>query len=99
MSEQKGQGITLKIAGRVYAVRATSPEQERQMRLAAEEINKVLEVYDQRFPNKTEFDKLAFVTLNEALGKMDALSTAAATVNEANVLTDRLGNYLANIED
>ena len=61
------QSITLKIAGREYSLKVQSPEMEQLMRLGAESINRTLAVYDQRYPDKSLVDKLAFVTLREAV--------------------------------
>jgi len=92
-----GQSITLKIAGKEYPLRADTPELEQLMRLAAEDVNAMLVRYNERYSSKSEFDKLAFVALNEAMGKISAQRAAAKTVGETDNLTDRLGAYLANI--
>ena len=55
------QSIKIKIAGVEYPLKASSPEMEQLMRLAAEAINQKLSAYDAKFPNKSLSDKLSFV--------------------------------------
>ena len=75
------QSITLKIAGKDYPLKATSPEMEQLMRLAAETINQKLAVYDAKFPDKTLVDKLSFVALNETVSRM-SYQKRLSSVNE-----------------
>ena len=42
------QNITIKIAGKDYALKVTSPEMEQLMRIAAETINEKLMDYDSK---------------------------------------------------
>lgn len=90
----EGQSITLKIAGKEYPLRVQSPEMEQLMRLAAENINAMLAKYDEKFPDKTLVDKLAFVTLNEAVGKLSLQRKVAAMNDESARLGQELGAYL-----
>ena len=94
----EGQSITLKIAGKEYPLKASTPEMEQLMRIAASEINAMLAKYKERYPDKSELDKLAFVTLNEAVGKLSAQRSAAKVVSETEKLGDSLGAYLAAIK-
>ena len=92
------QSITIKIAGKEYSLKASSPEMERCMRLAAEDINKRLSAYDEKYPDKSLEDKLAFVTLNETVSKITALGKLNALVNEVAGLTGELEAYLSGIK-
>lgn len=92
------QTITLKIAGKDYVLKAKSPEAEQMMRLAAEDINAMLDRYNADYPDKSELDKLAFVTLTQAVGKISAQRAAARLANDLDALDDKLGAYLAGIE-
>ena len=92
------QSITLKIAGKEYPLRVQSPEAEQFMRIAAENINAMLAKYDEKFPDKTLVDKLAFVTLNETVSKLSAQRKYQKAVEEAEKLDAQLKSYLANIE-
>lgn len=93
-----GQSITLKIAGKEYPLKARNPEAEQLMRLAAEDINAMLAHYNASYPDKSEIDKLAFVTLSQAVGKISAQRTAAKLASDMDALEDQLGSYLAGIE-
>ena len=92
------QSITLKIAGKDYPLVASTPEMERHMRVAAEEIAAMLAKYDARFPDKATADKLAFVTLNEAVAKLMLQEKAQALSDEASALEAELESYLKGIE-
>lgn len=97
--EQGGQNITLKIAGKEYALKAATQDMERLMRLAAEDINAMLGKYDQKYPTKDLVDKLALVTLQEAVNKYSAMTSANLIAEEAESLRNELTRYLAGIEN
>ena len=96
MSE--GQSITLKIAGKEYRLVAASPEMEQIMRIAAETINQKLSAYDAKFPDKTLVDKLAFVTLNETIGRLSAQRKYSDTEARIKAMLSDTSSYLENIE-
>ena len=88
------QSITIKIAGKEYSLKASSPEMEQCMRLAAEDINKRLSVYNDKYPDKQLEDKLAFVTLNETVSKIHALKKADDLRGELGTIQAELVAYL-----
>ena len=92
------QSIKIKIAGKEYALKASSPEMEQMMRVAAEAINKRLAVYDARFPDKDLVDKFAFVTLNETISRISAQQKLAARDEAEKTLLGELTSYLESIE-
>ena len=92
------QSITLKIAGIEYALKASTPEMEQMMRLAAEAINQKLTVYDAKYPNKSLSDKLSFVALNEAIARISYQRKLAGASEEARKLQEDVESYLKNIE-
>lgn len=92
------QSITLKIAGKDYPLVANTPEMERRMRLAAEEIAAMLAKYDARFPDKALSDKLAFVTLNEAVARIALQDKLQELADEAKKLETEMGTYLKGTE-
>ncbi|MBQ6045555.1 MAG: cell division protein ZapA [Bacteroidales bacterium] len=92
------QSITLKIAGKDYPLKATSPEMEQLMRLAAESINQKLAAYDARFPDKTLVDKLSFVALNETVNRMSSQKRLASLSEEARTLLSQTSAYLDSID-
>lgn len=93
------QSITIKIAGKEYSLKASSPEMERCMRIAAEDINKRLAAYDEKYPDKRLEDKLAFVTLNETVSKIMALGKLNASMGEVSELACELEKYLSGVKN
>ena len=93
-----GQNITVKIAGNTYPLKASTPEMERLMRLAAEAINAKYAAYDAKFPDKSLADKLAFVALNEAIGRLTNQKKYSEVSQEAEMLQEEVDTYLKNIE-
>lgn len=92
------QSITLKIAGKEYAMKATSPEMEQMMRTAAEVINQKLTAYDARYPDKTLVDKLAFVALNESVARISYQKRLSVAAEEAKEMLRETDKYLDSIE-
>jgi len=92
------QSITLKIAGKEYLMKASSPEAEQRMRLGAEDVNAMLNQYNTLYPSRSETDKLVFVALNEAMGKIALQQKGSQSTKEAEELTHSLEAYLTNIE-
>jgi len=91
------QSITIRIAGSEYPLKASSPEMEQLMRIAAETINKKLSAYDVKFPNKNLSDKLAFVALNETINRLASQKKLADAGEETKKLQEDLESYLKNI--
>jgi len=91
------QSITLKIAGKEYPLIAASPDQERLMRRAAEDINKMLARYDAKFMDRPLIDKLAFVTLNQTMYKYAAQQQLQALNEDIGALNTEIENYLKNV--
>lgn len=92
------QSITIKIAGKDYPLKATSPEMEQLMRLAAESINQKLATYDAKFPDKTLLDKLAFVTLNETISRMSYQKKLSSVGEEVRTMLSQTNAYLDDID-
>ena len=92
------QSITLKIAGKDYALKAATPEMEQLMRIAAEAINKRLAQYDAKFPDKEMLDKLVFVTLNETINRLAVQRKLAAREEGEKKLLDEMTSYLDKID-
>lgn len=88
------QSITIKIGGIEYPLVANSPEVEQLYRLAAEDINKLLAKYDERYGDKSLADKLAFVSLQEAVSKITNQRKLHTLVDEVNGLNSDLQAYL-----
>ena len=91
------QRITLKIAGKEYPLNAKSPEMERLMRLAADDVNSMLLHMDQKFADTTLEDKLAFVALQEAAGKLTMRSKLAKAKADTESLHKDINDYLESM--
>lgn len=89
-----GQNITLKVAGREYPLVAKTPTQEQTMRLAAQEVNSLLDKYNQLYPNRSLEDKLAFVALNSTMGKISEHRKLELIQEEVLALKNDTDSYL-----
>jgi len=92
------QNITLKIAGKEFPLSSNGEESERLMRLAAEDVGKLLAKYDAKMPDRPLEDRLALVALGEAINKIQALSKLADITAEANSLKSDIASYLNALE-
>lgn len=91
------QSITLKIAGNTYSLKASSPEMEQMMRMAAADVNSMLSKFESRFPDKTMVDKLSFVALQQAIGKLSGLKKLETLSDEVNSLNADVVSYLDSL--
>ncbi|MDD5951246.1 MAG: cell division protein ZapA [Bacteroidales bacterium] len=92
------QNITIKIAGKDYALKVTSPEMEQLMRMAAETINEKLMDYDSKYPEKTLADKLALISLTVTVSKLSYYRKLKSVNEEAKRMLDQTNSYLKNSE-
>lgn len=92
------QSIKISIAGKDYPVVASTPDRERKIRMAAEEINARLAAFDAKFPNTKVEDKLAFAALNLGVSGIDASEQVASLKKEAERLEGEMASYLERIE-
>ena len=93
------QSITINLAGRELHLKASSPDMERLMRLAADDINAKLESYTVRYMDRSFEDKLAVVALQETVNRLGAQKRLNAASSEADALKGELDAYLAGIDD
>lgn len=92
------QDITLVIAGRQFKLKANSPEMEQSMRMAADDINRMLDRYTQKYPEKDLMEMLLFVTLTETVYRFNAQNKLNGAVSEHEKLVNELSAYLDSIE-
>ena len=92
------QNITIKIAGKDYALKVKSPEMEQLMRIAAETINEKLMDYDSKYPEKTLADKLALISLTVTVSKLSYYRKLKSVNEEAKRMLDQTNSYLKNNE-
>jgi len=91
------QSITISIEGKSYQLKASSPEQEQIMRIAAEKINEKLNFYGSRYPDKQLSDKLAFVALNETIAHLTLQKKLNDLSAEVKKVEGEQKDYLDNI--
>ncbi len=92
------QKITIKIAERVYNLKVNSPESEEVVRKAADEINKTIDAYIEKFPGKSLVEILSFVSLNMCVNNITLREEAEKKENKISVLDKELEGYLDNID-
>ena len=88
------QDITLNVAGKPYRLSAASPEMEQLMRLAAAEVSTMMTRFDSRFPESGAEDKLVFVAIQEAAGKLSAQKKMSRLAEEVDSLGADVAAYL-----
>ena len=89
-----GQNIKLKIAGKEYSLTAASEEQEQLMRLAARDVNEMLDRFNEKFVDTDMVDKFAFVAVQEAVGKFYMKARLSQMGGELSSLSSELSSYL-----
>ena len=92
------QRITLTIAGRQFQLKATSPEMEQSMRYAADDINKMLARYTEKYPDKDLVEMLLFVTLTQTVSRINSQAKLNALSSDCTKLANELSDYLDNID-
>ncbi len=93
-----GQSIKLKIAGREYSLTASSEEQESLMRLAAKDVNEMLDRFNGQFIETDMIDKFAFVAVQEAVGKFYMKAKLLRMGEDVSSLSSELKAYLEGID-
>ena len=88
------QDITLKVAGKPYRLSAATPEMEQLMRAAAADVSAMVTKFDARFPDSSPEDKLVFVAIQEAAGKLSAQKKMSRLVEEVEALQGDVAAYL-----
>ncbi|MBR1872610.1 MAG: cell division protein ZapA [Bacteroidales bacterium] len=91
------QRIKIRIAEREYSMKASTPQSEELIRLAATSINSRINGYLAKYPDKPMTDILSFVALNEVINGISMqrkLDSAKAEAERLKSLTD---SYLDEI--
>ncbi len=92
------QSITIKIADRTYSLKVSSPEHEEVIRKAADEINRKVKLYLDKFPGKSMVEILSFVSLNVCMANLTLQKQAKAMEDEEEALARELEGYLENTD-
>jgi len=86
--------ITVRISGREYCLRASSPENEEVIRKAVSIINQKIQNYQKNFAGKSELDLLTFVALNECISNVKNGMKNETDQEEVRKLSASLEAYL-----
>ena len=89
------QSINIVINGKQYPFKVSTPESEQLIRMAAENVNSMLNTYGAKYPQASAADKLAFVSVFEAMRCLMAQKNLASGQKEAKTLEDELAKYLS----
>ena len=92
------QSISIRIAERTYSLKVSSPEQEEVIRKAAEDINRKVALYQEKFPDKGILEILSFVTLNVCMANITLQKQMKNLEDEETALAKELEGYLDNID-
>ena len=92
------QSIKIRIADREYPLKVSSPEKEEVIRKAAADLNKKINLYQDKYPTKGMIEILSFVALNVSMTNV-VLQKQIETFNESEtVLAQELQSYLENTD-
>ena len=92
------QSITVIIADRSYPLQVKSPEHEEMIRKAADDINRRVRYYLDKYPTKGTVEVLSLVALNVGIVNCGLQKQLDMTLeDEANLLKE-LEGYLDNID-
>ena len=92
------QSISIKIAERPYSLKVTSPDQEEVIRKAADDINRKIALYQEKFPDKSLADVLSFMALNVCMNSIVLQKQVKAMKDAEESLAGELGRYLDTID-
>ena len=92
------QSISIKIAERTYSLKVTSPEQEEVIRKAADDINRKIALYQEKFPDKSLSDVLSFMALNVCIANITLQKQMKEMTEKEEMLAKELEGYLDNID-
>jgi len=88
------QKISIKIAGRIFNLTASSPDAEQLYRQAAETINNRFAAYTRSHPGKNVSDLLSMIALNETVIRLGLQKEMDRNKEEQKTLLQDLENYL-----
>ena len=88
------QKISVKIAGRMFNLTASSPEAEQLYREAAETINRRFAAYTRSHPGKNVSDLLSMIALNETVLRLGLQKDLDSHKQDEKALAGELERYL-----
>ena len=92
------QSISIRIAERTYTLKVSSPEHEEVIRKAADDINRKITLYQEKFSDKGILEILSFVALNVCMANITLQKQMKTMEDEETALAKELDGYLDNID-
>ena len=92
------QSIKIEIAGYSFPLKVTSAEQEEFIRKAAQEINRQITAYQNRYQNKSLVEILSIMSLNVCVTNMSLSKQLKEMKDAEEGLARELEGYLENID-
>ena len=92
------QSITVMISGREVPLKVNSPEHEELIRKAADEINRKVKFYLERFPSKSLNEVISLVALNTGIAYAGLQKQMETVLEAEESLVKDLDGYLENID-
>ena len=92
------QSISIKIAERTYSLKVSSPEQEEVIRKAADDVNRKISLYQEKFPDKNLSDVLSFMALNVCIANITLQKQLKEMSTAEEELAKELERYLEDID-
>ena len=92
------QSIKIQIAGYTFPLKVTSTEQEENIRKSAQEINRQIATYQNRYQNKSLVEILAIMSLNVCVTNVTLSKQVKEMKDAEDSLARELEGYLENID-
>ena len=92
------QSINVTIAERTFPLKVNSPEHEELIRKAADEINRKVKFYLERFPSKSLNEVISLVALNTGIAYAGLQKQMETVLEAEESLVKDLDGYLENID-
>ena len=92
------QSIKIQIAGYTFPLKVTSTEQEENIRKSAQEINRQIAAYQNRYQNKSLVEILAIMSLNVCVTNVTLSKQVKELKDAEDSLARELEGYLENID-
>ena len=92
------QSINVTIAERSFPLNVNSPEHEELIRKAADEINRKVKFYQEKFPSKSNLEIISLVVLNTGIALAGLQKQMESVLKDEENLMKELDGYLENID-
>ena len=93
------QKITINIIGKPYKMQVKRAAEEHLMRVAAERLNANFKLYDDKFKDVQDYDKLALVSLYDLMSLITAEEERDELRDSLSSLSTALRNYIGKIQN